>query len=56
MKKTDSAGEDGNFDAKVKVIEETDSLMPEIMALKPDVVLIIRRPFHAGCHKVALLA
>jgi len=40
VKKTDSAGEDGNFDAKVKVIEEVDALMPEIMSLKPDVVLI----------------
>ncbi|MGO9145889.1 MAG: 2,3-bisphosphoglycerate-independent phosphoglycerate mutase [Desulfomonilia bacterium] len=40
VKKTDSAGEDGNFDAKVKVIEETDAFIPEIMALRPDVVLI----------------
>ncbi len=40
VKKTDSAGEDGNFDAKVKVIEETDAVMPEIMALKPDVLVI----------------
>ncbi|HPI91667.1 MAG TPA: 2,3-bisphosphoglycerate-independent phosphoglycerate mutase [Deltaproteobacteria bacterium] len=40
VKKTDSAGEDGNFDAKVKVIEETDAIIPEIMALKPNVLLI----------------
>ncbi len=40
VKKTDSAGEDGNFDAKVKVIEETDAIIPDIMALKPDVVII----------------
>jgi 2,3-bisphosphoglycerate-independent phosphoglycerate mutase len=40
VKKTDSAGEDGNFEAKVKVIEEADALIPEIMALRPDVVLI----------------
>lgn len=40
VKKTDSAGEDGNFEAKVKVIEETDAYIPEIMALRPDVVLI----------------
>lgn len=40
VKKTDSAGEDGNFDAKVKVIEETDALIPEIIALKPNVLII----------------
>jgi 2,3-bisphosphoglycerate-independent phosphoglycerate mutase len=40
VKKTDSAGEDGNFDAKVKVIEETDSFIPAIMALNPGVIVI----------------
>ncbi|MCL4245814.1 MAG: phosphoglycerate mutase, partial [Candidatus Dadabacteria bacterium] len=40
VKKTDSYGEDGNFDAKAGVIEEFDSLVPEIMALKPDVVVV----------------
>lgn len=40
VKKTDSAGEDGNFDAKVKVIEETDAIIPQIMGLDPDVLII----------------
>jgi 2,3-bisphosphoglycerate-independent phosphoglycerate mutase len=40
VKKTDSYGEDGNFDAKAKVIEEFDSLVPEITALKPDVIVV----------------
>jgi len=40
VKKTDSYGEDGNFDAKVKVIERVDSLIPRIVALKPDCLVI----------------
>ena len=40
IKKTDSYGEDGNFDAKVRVIEEVDSLIPEVLGLKPDVLAI----------------
>lgn len=40
VKKTDSYGEDGNFDGKVHVIEETDAIIPDIMALKPDVLII----------------
>ena len=40
VKKTDSAGEDGNFEAKKAVIEHTDQLLPEIMALEPDVLLV----------------
>jgi 2,3-bisphosphoglycerate-independent phosphoglycerate mutase len=38
-KYTDSTGEDGNFNAKVKKIEEYDSAVPRIMALKPDVII-----------------
>jgi len=40
VKKTDSYGEDGDFDAKVKVIEHLDAVLPRVLALEPDVVLI----------------
>ena len=40
VKPTDSRGEDGNFDAKVKAIEEVDAAIPKVMALKPDVLVI----------------
>ncbi len=40
VKKIDSCGEDGNFDGKVQKIEEFDALLPEILSLKPDVVII----------------
>ena len=35
FKYTDSRGEDGDFDAKVKMIEEFDKIVPQITALKP---------------------
>jgi 2,3-bisphosphoglycerate-independent phosphoglycerate mutase len=40
VKKTDSAGEDGNFAAKVKVLEEFDRLLPRLVALRPDVLCV----------------
>mgnify|MGYP001158682466 CR=1 FL=1 len=40
VKKTDSAGEDGNFKEKVKVIEDFDKKLPGILNLKPDVIVI----------------
>jgi len=40
VKKTDSYGEDGNFDQKVHVIEEVDRELPRLLALKPDVLLV----------------
>ncbi|MFN8450187.1 MAG: 2,3-bisphosphoglycerate-independent phosphoglycerate mutase [Anaerolineae bacterium] len=40
VKYTDSRGEDGNFDAKVKVIEEVDAKLPTLLALNPDVMIV----------------
>lgn len=40
VKKTDSYGEDGNFEGRVHIIEETDALLPDILALKPDVLIV----------------
>jgi len=40
VKQTDSRGEDGNFDAKVAVIEEVDRFIPRVRALKPDVLVV----------------
>ncbi len=39
FKYTDSTGEDGNFDAKVKRTEEYDAAVPAIMELGPDVFI-----------------
>jgi len=40
FKYTDSTGEDGNFDAKVKRTEEVDAIMPRIEKLKPTVLIV----------------
>ncbi len=40
VKPTDSRGEDGNFEAKIKVIEEVDTLIPLVTGLKPDVLVV----------------
>ncbi|OGB93638.1 MAG: phosphoglycerate mutase [candidate division NC10 bacterium RIFCSPLOWO2_02_FULL_66_22] len=40
VKKTDSAGEDGDFDKKVSIIEEVDGEIPRLLALRPDVVVV----------------
>jgi len=39
-KKTDSAGEDGKFDAKVAAIETLDAFIPRLVALNPDVLVV----------------
>lgn len=39
-KYTDSTGEDGNFDEKVKRTEELDACLPAITALNPDVLIV----------------
>jgi 2,3-bisphosphoglycerate-independent phosphoglycerate mutase len=41
VKKTDSYGEDGNFENKKKIIEEVDkTIVPGVTALNPDVLVI----------------
>jgi len=40
VKKTDSYGEDGNFDAKVHVIETVDEVIPRILALQPGALIV----------------
>jgi 2,3-bisphosphoglycerate-independent phosphoglycerate mutase len=40
FKKTDSYGEDGNFEEKVKVIETVDTWLKNLEELNPDVILV----------------
>ncbi len=40
IKKTDSKGEDGDFDGKVEVIESVDQALPDLLGLNPDVLII----------------
>ncbi len=40
FKKTDSAGEDGDFRKKVELIEELDAEVPRLRALEPDVIVV----------------
>jgi 2,3-bisphosphoglycerate-independent phosphoglycerate mutase len=39
-KYTDSTGEDGNFPAKVQMIEQFDAVIPQVRALNPDVLIV----------------
>ncbi|MBI4289077.1 MAG: 2,3-bisphosphoglycerate-independent phosphoglycerate mutase [Chloroflexi bacterium] len=40
IKGADSAGEDGDFDRKVKVLEAVDAQVPQLIALQPDVIVV----------------
>ncbi|MBN2582305.1 MAG: 2,3-bisphosphoglycerate-independent phosphoglycerate mutase [Planctomycetes bacterium] len=40
FKYTDKTGEDGDYEAKVKRIEELDAAIPALKALKPDVLVV----------------
>ncbi len=40
IKQTDSRGEDGNFDAKVAMIEAVDRALPTLLDLEPSVLII----------------
>jgi len=40
VKKPDAAGEDGNYEEKIKAISETDTFVPRLLAMKPDVLVV----------------
>jgi 2,3-bisphosphoglycerate-independent phosphoglycerate mutase len=40
FKYTDSRGEDGDFPAKAKMVEEFDAIIPRVVSLKPDVLIV----------------
>jgi len=40
IKGTDSAGEDGDFDRKVMILEQVDNLLPELIDMQPDVIVV----------------
>jgi 2,3-bisphosphoglycerate-independent phosphoglycerate mutase len=40
FKDTDTRGHDGDFDGKVRAIEEIDALIPRVTALEPDVIVV----------------
>jgi 2,3-bisphosphoglycerate-independent phosphoglycerate mutase len=40
IKKTDSMGEDGNFEGKMKIIESVDAALPALLYLEPDVLVV----------------
>ncbi len=40
IKGTDSAGEDGNFELKVRIIEQFDRALSGLVSMKPDVIVV----------------
>jgi 2,3-bisphosphoglycerate-independent phosphoglycerate mutase len=40
IKKTDSKGEDGDFEGKARIIEGVDQALPQLLNLRPDVLVI----------------
>ncbi len=40
VKQTDAAGEDGDLQAKVQVLEEVDAGLPDLLSLNPDVLAV----------------
>jgi len=40
IKETDTAGEDSDFDRKVRVIEQVDTALPELVSMEPDVMVV----------------
>ncbi|MGJ3248413.1 MAG: 2,3-bisphosphoglycerate-independent phosphoglycerate mutase [Elainellaceae cyanobacterium] len=40
VKKSDSEGEDADFLGKVDVLEHVDQVLPQVLALKPDVIVV----------------
>jgi 2,3-bisphosphoglycerate-independent phosphoglycerate mutase len=52
-KTTDSKGEDGDFEAKVREIEKVDAFLPGVLALQPDLIIVTgdhSTPATAGAH------
>lgn len=40
IKGADNAGEDGDFDHRVRILEQIDNTLPELVSLEPDVIVV----------------